>query len=191
MEDGGYLRYSGGPGALRSDRTVKQEVHMRRTFVTAGAIIGLLLATCAAAGATGALKGKSKTRPFSEVEAGVMLSATGLRFEDVYRIKRSPDGGGAAIRDGLYLGTTFPVSGVDTVISNFKDGRSTASETFTLGAPSLEGIGPISGHGRCTGGSDVHQGEKCSYSFRGTYDLLTSNYNITLSGSDTRMSNSK
>jgi hypothetical protein len=100
-----------------------------------------------------------------------MLSSTGLRFEDVYRIKRSPDGEGAAVRDGMYGGTAFPVSGTDTVTSNYKDGRQTAAETFTLGVPRLNGIGAITGHGRCTGGTNQHQLEKCSYTFRGTYDL--------------------
>jgi hypothetical protein len=81
-----------------------------------------------------------------------MLSSTALRFEDVYRIKRSPDGIGAAVRDGSLAGTVFPVNGRDRVISSFKDGRLIATETFTLGTPRLDGVGTISGHGTCAGG---------------------------------------
>jgi hypothetical protein len=147
--------------------------------------IGLLIGS--AASTIAATVPKTRTKPFSEVEAGVMLSSSGSRFEDVYRIKRSPDGEGAAIRDGVFHGTTFPVSGTDTVTSNYKDGRQTATETFTLGTPQLDGIGTITGHGRCTGGTNQHEREKCSYTLKGTYDLLTSVFKITLSGTDSRV----
>ena len=158
---------------------------MRNAWVLAVGTIGLLIGSCPPAGAV--TVPKLRTKPFSEVEAGVMLSTGGLRFEDVYRIKRSPDGEGAAVRDGVFGGTTFPVSGTDTVTSNYKDGRQTASETFVLGVPQLDGIGAIAGHGRCTGGTNQHQLEKCSYAFRGTYELKTGVYVITLSGTDSRV----
>lgn len=162
---------------------------MRRAWVMALGTIGFLACSCVLAGAV--TVPKLTTKPFSEVEAGVMLSSTGLRFENVYRIKRSPDGGGAAVRDGIFGGTTFPVSGTDTVTSNFKDGRQTASETFTLGVPRLDGIGTITGRGRCTGGTNQHQLEKCSYTLKGTYDLRTSAFNITLGGIDSRVTTGK
>jgi hypothetical protein len=162
---------------------------MRRALVIAVGTIGLLIGSYASAVAV--TVPKPRTKPFSEVEAGVMLSTSGLRFEDVYRIKRSPDGDGAAIRDGVFDGTTFPVSGTDTVTSNYKDGRQTASEAFTLGTPQLDGIGTIAGHGRCTGGTNRHQLEKCSYTFKGTYDLQTSVFKITLSGTDSRVTSGK
>jgi hypothetical protein len=161
---------------------------MRRALVMALGTIGLLFGSCISA--TAVTVPKPRTKPFSEVEAGVMLSSTGPRFEDVYRIKRSPDGEGAAVRDGIFGGTTFPVSGTDTVTSSYKDGRQTASETFTLGTPRLDGIGTITGHGRCTGGTNQHQLEKCSYTFAGTYDLRTDVFDITLSGTDTRVTGS-
>ena len=162
---------------------------MRRALVMALGTIGFVIGGCLPAVAV--TVPKPKTKPFSEVEAGVMLSSSGLRFEDVYRIKRSPDGEGAAVRDGMFGGTTFPVSGTDTVTSNYKDGRQTAAETFTLGVPRLDGIGTITGHGRCTGGTETTQLEKCSYAFRGTYDLRTGLFAITLSGTDTRVTSGK
>ncbi|MDQ2894152.1 MAG: hypothetical protein M3Y09_00650 [Actinomycetota bacterium] len=162
---------------------------MRRALVMALGTIGFLVGSCGSAAAV--TVPKARTKPFSEVEAGVTLSSTGLRFEDVYRVKRSPDGEGAAVRDGIYGGSTFPVSGTDTVTSNYKDGRQTASETFTLGIPRLDGVGTITGHGRCTGGTNQHQLEKCSYTLKGTYDLRTSVFNITLSGTDSRVTTGK
>lgn len=161
---------------------------MRRLVMTLGTI-ALLFGSCVSAAAV--TVPRLRTKPFSEVEAGVMLSISGPRFEDVYRIKRSPDGEGAAIRDGIFGGTTFPVSGVDRVTSNYKNGRQAASETFTLGTPRLDGIGRITGHGRCTGGTNQHQLEKCSYAFRGTYDLRTGLFKITLTGTDSRVTSGK
>jgi hypothetical protein len=158
---------------------------MRRVLVIALGTIGFLIGGYVPALAV--TVPTPRTKPFSEVEAGVMLSSTGLRFEDVYRIKRSPDGEGAAVRDGMFGGTAFPVSGTDTVTSNYKDGRQMAVETFTLGVPRLDGIGAITGRGRCTGGTNQHQLEKCSYTFRGTYDLRTGIFAITLSGTDSRV----
>ena len=156
---------------------------MRRAVVTVLTTTGVLIGACLPAAAAGP---KLHTQPFSAVESGVMLSSTGLRFEDVYRIKRSPDGIGAAVRDGSFAGTVFPVSGRDRVISSFKDGRQTATETFTLGPPRLDGVGAITGHGTCTGGTNQHQQEKCSYTLKGTYDLETHIFQIALSGSDSR-----
>ena len=60
-----------------------------------------------------------------------------------------------------------------------------ASETFTLGAPHVDGIGAISGTGVCTKGSKAHRGETCRYTFSGTYDLRTQITQITLRGTYT------
>jgi hypothetical protein len=179
------LKAAGDHGRLAVPTVELHEVRMRRARGVTVAAIGLLIGISTAAGAV--TVPRPSTKPFSEVEAGVMLSTTGLRFEDVYRIKRSPDGEGAAIRDGAFHGTTFPVSGTDAVTSNFKDGRQTATETFTLDPPQLDGVGRITGRGQCSGGTQGHQTEKCSYTFSGTYDLETQHFQIILRGTDTRV----
>jgi hypothetical protein len=158
---------------------------MRRAFAATAGIVGLIVATGFSAYAVAA-PGAPTKRPFSEINVGATISVNGGRFESVYRVKRSPDGGGAAIEDGTVAGTTFPAGGVDTVKTYFADGVRLTKETFTLGPPHTDGIGTITGSGKCLGGTGVHQGEKCTYTFAGTYDLTTTVVKVTLTGTDTR-----
>ena len=129
---------------------------------------------------------QARARRFSESYTGAMISRNGSRFESVYRAKRTPDGPGAAVEDGVLLGTTYPVQGHDLVTTYFHDGARVAAETFTLGPPDINGIGAITGDGRCRGGTRVHRGETCTYSFKGTYDLATTVVALRITGTDTR-----
>lgn len=154
-------------------------------------IIGGAAAMAAAAGlggsavASGAGKPPHK-RAFTAVVVGARISASGNRFENIYRVKRSPDGGGAAIQDGVLLGSTYPVAGNDTMKLFYADGVQHTSDTFTLAAPHIDGLGAITGKGTCTTGSAMHQGETCTYTFTGTYDLNTGVTMLHLSGTFTR-----
>jgi hypothetical protein len=161
---------------------------MRRAFAAAIGVIGLVIATgfSAFAGAAAPPPKPATKRPFSETNVGAMISVNGSRFESVYRVKRSPDGGGAAIQDGTLTGTTYPVNGTDTVRTYFADGVRLTRDTFTLGPPHTDGIGAITGSGKCVGGTGVHESEKCTYTFAGTYDLATTVVKVTLTGTDTR-----
>jgi hypothetical protein len=115
-----------------------------------------------------------------------MISMTGSRFESLYRVIRSPDGGGAAIQDGSVAGTTFPLNGGDNVRTYFADGVRITTDKFTLAPPHTDGIGAITGSGKCAGGTGVHRKEKCTYTFTGTYDLQTTVVKIKITGTDTR-----
>jgi hypothetical protein len=156
---------------------------MRRTLVVtlsmAGAIVGLGAPLAAQA---------APRRHFTEVEAGTRLSTHGSRYEDVYKIKKSPSGVGAAVRDAVLSGNELPASGTDQAISYYKDGRLRTTESFTLGVPHTNGIGTITGTGKCTRGSKAHRGETCNYKFSGTYDLRTHFTQITLTGTETLVS---
>jgi hypothetical protein len=156
--------------------------------MTAG-IIGLALGACGLPASAATVKGKRTERNFTEIVVGARIStSSGSRFEDVYRVKRSPDGGGGVIQDGQLEGSTFPVNGHDGTITFFRDGARTTKDTFTLGVPGIDGIGTITGKGICTGGTGFHKFETCTYTFRGTYDLNTSVTRITMTGTDTRAS---
>src|ERR1700753_4382609 len=148
---------------------------MRRALTVSLSTIGF----AAALAVPGVAQAK---RHFTEVESGTRLSTHGNRYEDVYKIKKSPDGLGSAVRDAVLGGDTFPVAGTDQSISYYQNGRLRASETFTLGAPHVDGLGTISGTGVCTKGSTAHRGETCHYTFSGTYDLRTQITQITLRG---------
>ena len=130
-------------------------------------------------------------RHFTETEAGTRLSTSGARYEDTYRIKTSPFGEGTTIRDATLTGTSFPASGKDTATSYYKDGRLVANETITLGAPHTNGVGPITGTGTCSGGTFKHQRETCTYTIRGSYDLVTGRTFVTLRGTYTPAASAK
>jgi hypothetical protein len=143
--------------------------------------IGLAAALALPAAASGA----PTTKRFTEVESGTRLSAHGNKYEDLYKIKRSPDGVGTVIRDSVLSGDTFPASGTTQAVSYFADGRLRSTESFTLGVPRADGVGPISGTGKCTRGSKAHRLETCNYKFAGTYDLRSGITQITLKGTET------
>jgi hypothetical protein len=160
---------------------------MRNALIAGAATIGLAATgMCAEAGAAGK---PAHAKPFSMIAVGAMISSSGNRFEKVYRIKRSPDGGGGAIQDGNLNGTTFPVTGHDTMELFFRDGLQMTSDTFTLGPPATSGIGAVSGTGKCTSGTGTHKGETCSYKIAGTYNLDTSVTMLQMTGTFTRSAN--
>jgi hypothetical protein len=128
---------------------------------------------------------KPKKKAFTAVQAGIRLSTVGLRYEDTYRVKRSPFGEGSVIRDAVLTRTTFPATGSDTAKTYDRGGRTFAKETFTLGTPNVDGVGAISGNGTCESGTGTHFGETCTYSFKGHYDLITGFTQITLTGTYT------
>jgi hypothetical protein len=154
---------------------------MRRACVVSASMVVSALARAL----PGAAAAAPTTKSFTEVEAGTRLSTNGAKYEDVYKVKSSPDGLGTVIRDSILKGDTFPASGTDTAITDFADGRLQATETFTLGVPHVDGVGTITGTGTCTKGTLVHRLETCNYKFAGTYDLLTGITQITLKGTET------
>jgi hypothetical protein len=175
--DGGY--FNGGSGAITRGGT------MRSALIAATAAVGLAAVpgVCAEAAAAGK---PARSKAFSTIAVGAMISSTGNRFEKVYRIKRSPDGEGGAIQDGNLDGTVFPVTGHDTMLLFFSDGTQMTADTFTLGPPGIDGIGAVTGDGKCTTGTGTHQGETCFYKISGTYDLETTVTTLRLAGTFTR-----
>jgi hypothetical protein len=157
---------------------------MRIARLTAIAILGLLGGAVLPASA-GAAKAINK-RQFTEVLVGARVSTAGVRYEDVFRVKSSPDGGGAAIEDAALKGTSYPAAAQDRLIAFFRNGAQTTSDTFTLGTPSTDGIGAITGSGTCIFGSVSHLNETCTFTIKGNYDLNTSVVNLTLSGTYSR-----
>jgi hypothetical protein len=157
---------------------------MRTTKLAVIAVLGAV-GTAALPATAGAAKAVNKA-PFTELLVGARLSTTGPRYEDVYRVKESPDGGGAAIQDAVLKGSSYPVAATDRLIAFFRNGAQTTSDTFTYGPPSVDGIGAISGDGTCIFGSGAHLKQTCTFTIKGNYNLNTSVVNLTLSGTYTR-----
>lgn len=124
-------------------------------------------------------------RPFAAVEVGNRLSTTGPRFEDIYRVKKSPFGEGSVVRDATLGTTAFPATGTDTAKTYDRGGRTFAHETFTLAPPNTDGLGTITGNGTCRSGTGTHHGETCTYTIKGTYDLITGITRLALAGTYT------
>jgi hypothetical protein len=152
-------------------------------------IIGVAVTAAVGIGVSGVAAAAGKAhhkRSFSAVAVGAQISASGNRFETVYRVIRSPDGGGAAIQDGVLLGSTYPVAGTDTMKLFYADGVQRMSDTFTREAPRTDGIGDVTGKGTCSTGSGLHKGEQCTYTITGTYDLNTGVTKLRFAGTFTR-----
>jgi hypothetical protein len=157
---------------------------MRRASLI-GVAVAVAIGVAVPAVAPAAGKARHKRR-FSATAVGAQISSNGNRFETVYRVIRSPDGGGAAIQDGVLLGTTYPVTGNDTIKLFYADGVQRMSDSFTRGAPHTDGVGAITGKGTCTTGSGLHKGETCTYTITGTYDLNTGVTKLRFAGTLTR-----
>ena len=157
--------------------------------MAAGGIAALAAAGAGPALAAGAHATAGETH-FVETESGTGLSVSGSRFEDLFRVKTGPFKSGTVVRNGFLTGDTFPASGKDTATSYYLDGRLIANETITLGAPLTDGVGTIAGTGTCASGTYKHQGETCTYTIKGSYDLLTNRMYMTLSGTYTPSSTS-
>jgi hypothetical protein len=152
-------------------------------------IISVAVTAAAALGASGVAAAAAKAphkRSFTAVAVGAQISTNGNRFETVYRVIRSPDGGGAGMQDGVLLGSTYPVTGNDTMKLFYADGVQRMADTFTRGAPHTDGVGDITGKGTCTTGSGLHKGETCTYTITGTYDLNTGVTKLRFAGTFTR-----
>jgi hypothetical protein len=158
---------------------------MRKAVIAAAAAIGMVVVPGVSGGASAATKAPHK-RSFSTIAVGAIISTTGDRFESVYRIKRSPDGPGAAVQDGVLLGTTYPVAGHDAIKTYYANGMQRTVDTFSFGAPHTDGVGTVTGNGKCAGGTGVHQKETCTYTMTGTYDLQTGVTKLRFGGTFTQ-----
>jgi len=98
----------------------------------------------------------------------------------VYAIKNSVDGEGATVSTldtnaGTIDSTRYTAGGVLT-----------GKETFTLGAPDANGMVPVSGSGKRTGGKGAFKNNKCSYTFTGTLNPQTTVVTFQITGTFTR-----
>jgi hypothetical protein len=164
---------------------------MRRVSPVVAVVFAVLCGTGLATYAVAApskkpAKHKTKTRKYTEVLNGAQLSGSGNTGVDLYQVKSSVDGSGAAVQHVTVAGSTFPLTGTDKVNAYFADGVSRTKDTFTLATPDANGNSALSGSGKCVGGTRVHRHEKCHYTFTGTYNIKTLLVNATVHGTDTR-----
>jgi hypothetical protein len=165
---------------------------MRRTVVAISSAVALAAGAVPALAAGGNKPPKPKPthkapvpKGFESVQTGTRLSTNGDRFEDTYKVQQSPFGEGSVVRDSVLTSASFPASGTDIAKTYDRGGRTFAKETFTLGTPNVDGAGPITGNGTCRSGTGSHKGETCTYTIKGSYDLITGTTSMTLTGTYT------
>ena len=164
-------------------RTAARRAALIRTAVVVGTIGLIIWAGFSAAAVARPTKTK---RAYTETLTGARISLHGASFESVYKVVSKVDRTGAAIQDGTFTATTFPLTGTETFTTYFANGVLRATSTFTLTAPDASGTGTITGSGKCVGGTGVHKREKCAFKLNGTYNSTTTVTNVTVAGTDTR-----
>jgi hypothetical protein len=101
----------------------------------------------------------------------------------VASVKNSLDGDGATVANIKLNGS----SGTDTASRYTANGVGKFEEEFTLGAPDANGMIPITGSGKCVqGGTGVHKGEKCNYTYTATLNPNTNVVSFNITGTTTR-----
>jgi hypothetical protein len=133
-----------------------------------------------------ALAGRPRTRHQTVVSIGAVLSRNGSTAVSAYKITSSLYGHGAGVQVAKITGTTFPLTGTDTVTAYYTDGAAVTKDKFTLDALNANGVGIVSGTGKCAGGTGIHKHEICSYKLSGTFNSKTMVSQVTAKGTDTR-----
>jgi hypothetical protein len=148
-------------------------------------MIGLLIVAGFSAYALAAPKGPTK-RAFTETVIGAEIGAgTSSPFE-VFKVVSSLDGTCAAIGYIHNTGTSFPIHGTDPSTTYCANGVSLSNGKYVLNAPNASGIIAYTGSGKCVGGTGVHKKEKCTFTFKGTFNTKTSIDTAKFTGTDTR-----
>lgn len=135
-------------------------------------MIGLIVTAGFSAYALAAPKARTE-HAFTETLVGAEISAHGNSAVEVFKTVSSLDGTCATIAHDLNAGTTFPISGTDAVTTYCKDGVLKTASKYVLNAPNSNGIIAYTGSGKCVAGAGVHKKEKCTYTFKGTFNTKT------------------
>lgn len=101
---------------------------MRRMGIVAAVTMGIGMVPGASAARAASAP---RTKHFITIAVGATISNNHNRFEDAYRIKQSPDGGGAGFLDGQVVGTRFPATVHDIFKAFYRNGLQIYSETLT------------------------------------------------------------
>jgi hypothetical protein len=127
-----------------------------------------------------------KPRAYTSHFVGAQISGGGLTAVAAYKVTDSLNGPGAAVQVSKVTSTALPLSGTDTGTVYYGNGTVKARDIFTLGAPDANGISAIAGKGTCTSGTGKYRGQKCTYTFAGTYDTNTSRADVIVKGTVTK-----
>jgi hypothetical protein len=157
---------------------------LRAAAVAAVAMAGLVM-TAASGLAEGSHHGASAApkKEWTQTFVGASITQDDGSMITVGAVKNSIDGEGATVAHVTLNGN----SGTDTATRYNANGLAKGEEQFTLGDADANGIIPITGSGKCVqGGTRVHNGEKCNYTFAGTLNPNTNAVILNIAGTTTR-----
>jgi hypothetical protein len=159
---------------------------LRIAAVAAVATAGLVMTAASGTAASshqGASRAPKQEKNWTQTGTGSSITQADGSMLLVASVENSLDGAGATVAKVTLNGN----NGTDTATRYTANGVLKGEEEFTLGAPDANGMIPITGSGKCVqGGTGVHKGKKCTYTFTGTLNPNTNVINFSITGTTTR-----
>jgi hypothetical protein len=159
---------------------------LRVAAVAAVATAGLVMTAASGTAASnhhGASAAAKKEKQWTQTGTGASITKDDGSMLLVASVENSLDGDGATVAKITLNGS----NGTDTATRYTANGVGKFEEEFTLGAPDTNGMIPITGSGKCVqGGTGVHKGEKCKYTYTATLNPNTNVVNFNITGTTTR-----
>ena len=166
-------------------------LHTRRRALRVAAIsavaTAVLVMTAASGTAADSHQGASAApkneKQWTQTGIGSSITQSDGSMLIVASVENSLDKGGAVVAKVTLNGNT----GTNTATRYDTNGVGKYEEEFTLGATDASGMIPYTGSGKCVpGGTGVHKGEKCKYTYTGTLNPDTNVVNFNITGTTTR-----
>jgi hypothetical protein len=159
---------------------------LRVAAVAAVATAGLVMTAAPGTSASshhGGSAAPKKEKEWTQTGTGASITKDDGSMLLVASVENSLDGDGATVATIRLNGNT----GTDTATRYTANGVGKFEEEFTLGAPDASGMIPITGSGKCVqGGTRVHKGEKCNYTYTATLNPNTNVVSFNITGTTTR-----
>lgn len=136
-------------------------------------IICTIVASCIviATGIYASVTAEARTHKisFNETDTSAGIGSSNGQPESAGKASNSHYGGGAFVLRSKQNG----LHGTDTYREYFADGSETGNDSYTDTIPNANGVGKITGKGRCVGRTGALRNTRCTYTFTGTYSLKT------------------
>ena len=166
-------------------------LHTRRRALRVAAIsvvaaAGLVMTAASGAAASnhhGASAAAKSEKEWTQTGLGSVITQSDGSMVSVASVQNSLDKDGAVVAKITLNGN----AGTNTATRYDTNGIGKYEEEFALGTPDANGMIPITGSGKCVqGGTGVHKGEKCDYTYTATLNPNTNVVNFNITGTTTR-----
>jgi antitoxin component YwqK of YwqJK toxin-antitoxin module len=166
-------------------------LHTRRRALRVAAVAAVATAGLVMTAASGAAAGShhaasaapKKEKEWTQTGIGSVITQSDGSMLSVASVQNSLDKDGAVVAKITLNGN----AGTNTATRYDANGIGKFKEEFTLGATDASGMIPYTGSGKCVqGGTGVHKGEKCKYTYTGTLNPNTNVVNFNITGTTTR-----